>query len=204
MAKQEEFSKKMAFFLFEGNTEELFYKSIINKYIKRTIRRKYKNLEGGSGINRDVARHAAAILNDYTDTIIYIYVFIDREGSRTKQPEFNDKDIIKALSKYYDTSRIVRIAKIEAIKMIESWFFYDLEGICKYIDLPCSKSVQACYCNPEKYSHVDLNILFQKGNKKRRYKKGDEDFLRCLDIDKIYMNCKELHEGIALINDDFS
>lgn len=87
--------------------------------------------------------------------------------------------------------------------MIESWFFYDLEGICKYIGLPCSASLKRNYSNPEKFSSADLSILFQKGTQNRYYKKGDPDFLDRLDKDKIYNNCKALKNGIEMINNDF-
>ena len=87
--------------------------------------------------------------------------------------------------------------------MIESWFFYDIETICKHIDFQCSNTLKRNYCNPEMLTCKDLSELFKKGKKNRYYKKGDNSFLRKLDIDKIYENCKELKQGIEMINSDF-
>ena len=87
--------------------------------------------------------------------------------------------------------------------MIESWFLYDIEGICKYIGLEYTKTLAGKYANPEKFDSRDMAELFRKGSRKRYYKKGDEGFLKSLDIEKIYGNCKDLKNGIEMINNDF-
>lgn len=190
---------KIALFLLEGDTEEVLYKAIFKRFIDPKIPRKYINLESGSGINKSVAKNLEYYLKCNKNKTVYCYVLIDREGPRSKIPEFNGDAILSALK----CKRLIRVERIEAIQMIESWFFYDLEGICKYIGLNCSKSLQHKYANPEKLTRKDLADLFRKGTKRVYYKKGDESFLKILKLDKIYKRCKELKEGILIIKSDF-
>ena len=87
--------------------------------------------------------------------------------------------------------------------MIESWFFYDLEGICDYIGLNFTDSLRKNYFNPERLTHKDLQGLFRKGTKRQHYIKGEEGFLEKLDIENIYENCTALKKGIEMIKKDF-
>ena len=87
--------------------------------------------------------------------------------------------------------------------MIESWFFYDLEGICEFIGVKFTDSIRRTYSNPEKLTHKDLQSLFRKGTKRQHYSKGEKGFLERLDIEKIYNNCSALKEGIKAIKNDF-
>jgi hypothetical protein len=196
-------TEKFAFFLFEGDTEETFYKDILNSHLSRSIPRHYKNLETGCGINREVAKHLSYFIQRNPSKKVYTYVFLDREGSRSKIPEFNAKQIKLEVEKVLNTKQIGKIAKIEAVQMIESWFFYDLEGILKYIGIPYSDSLYDKYKNPESLRSSDLAKLFLKGSRQKYYKKGDEKFLEKLDKDKIYNLCKDLKDGIDMINNDF-
>lgn len=204
MAKKNEQLSSVAYFLYEGDTEEEFYKSIMEKFVRRDIKRYYKNLDGGSGINKEVIRHVSWFLQEHKDVKVFVYVFIDREGLRSHIPEFNNEVILGELAKYHKSKSLGCIEKIEAIRMIESWFFYDLDSICNYIGLICSKTLKSRYCTPEKFCNRDLSELFNKGSKGLRYKKGDKGFLRRLNIDIIYSKFKELKEGIERVNSDFS
>ncbi len=194
---------KIAYFIFEGYTEDIFYKSVLDRYLARGIQRKYKNLETGCGINRAVASYLYDFIKSNAGKVIYCYVFIDREGPRSKIPEFNGKAIEKELVRLMGNISLNRIAKIEAVQMIESWFFHDLQGICRHVGLACTKSLQKTYVNPERLNSTDLSKLFYKGKKNRYYKKGDLKFLSKLDINKIYSGCKDLRDGIQMINGDF-
>lgn len=191
---------KIAYIFYEGDTEEVFYKRIFSQYL-REVPKKTKNLETGTGINANIAREIYYFLNkkENKNVELYVYVFIDREGTRSDLVEFDADAIKRKLNK----KQIKRIAKIEAVQMIESWFFYDLESICDYIGLPLTESLSRNYSNPERLTHRDLSKLFQKGIKKKHYRKGDEAFLNKLNIEKIYNNCNDLREGIEMIRKDF-
>jgi hypothetical protein len=93
--------------------------------------------------------------------------------------------------------------KLEAIIMIESWFFYDLKGICDYIGLKFTDNLRRTYSNPERLTHKDLQGLFRKGTKRQHYIKGEKGFLEKLSIEKIYENCTDLKNGIQMIRKDF-
>jgi len=197
-------NEKIAFIVYEGDTEEIFYRYIFDKYLNKAIERRYKNLETGCGINKEVAKQLLYFTKLNKNKSVYTYVFLDREGPRTKIPEFNANWIKKYINESTNSNISCKVQKIEAIKMIESWFFYDLEGICDYIGIPVSDNLKRKYANPEKFSSVDLSKLFQKGIKNRYYRKGDSRFLNKLDKDKIYRNCDDLRNGIDMINRDFS
>lgn len=136
---------------------------------------------------------------------MYVYAFIDKEGARSDVSAFDATAILKAL-KYekIKISNIKQIDKIEAIIMIESWFFHDLEGICKYINLEYTKTVKRNYSNTEILKSTHLSELFKKGKTKKHYKKGEESFLNSLDIEKIYNNCSDLRTGIQGIIKNFT
>ncbi|WP_238918383.1 DUF4276 family protein [Clostridium sp. YIM B02555] len=196
MAK--ETRKKLLYIFLEGNTEDVFYKKIADKYLK-SISKKYKNLKTGTNINAQIVKYLYHFIKDNSNSKydLYVYAFIDKEGARSDVSEFNATAILKELKKEkVKIANIKEIAAIEAIFMIESWFFHDLEGICKYINLECTETLKRNYSNTEKFKNTDLVALFRKGKGKRLYRKGEESFLNSLDIEKIYNNCDDLRRGI--------
>lgn len=199
MAK--EARKKLLYIFLEGNTEDVFYKKIADKYLK-SISKKYKNLKTGTNINAQIVKYLYHFIRDNSNSKydLYVYAFIDKEGSRSDVSEFNAEAILKELKKEkVKIINIKEVAAIEAIFMIESWFFHDLEGICKYINLECTETLKRNYSNTEKLKHTDLAALFRKGKSKKFYKKGEESFLKSLDVEKIYNNCNDLRNGIEEI-----
>lgn len=198
--------QKLLFIFLEGKTEDVFYKKIMEKYLK-TFAKKYTNLQTGTNVNTQIAKHLYHFLEDGSNSKydLYVYAFIDREGSRSSTPQFNEKAILEALKKQnVKTNNIKKLGAIEAIIMIESWFFYDLEGICKYINLKCTETLKKNCFNAQKFKSSDLSDLFRKGKNKKPYKKGEKSFLNCLDIEKIYKNCSDLRVGIEDIIKDIS
>lgn len=200
MAKIRVGEKKLAYILFEGDTEEVFFSSVIRKYVSRSVRRDYKNLGTGSGINKQVVSLVDYFLRSSRKEFdsLYVYVFLDREGPLSHIPEINESAILSKLG----SPKVRKVAKIEAVQMIESWFFYDLPGICRYIGLPCSATLQSNYANTMNLDHHDMANLFRKGSKRKHYIKGDKTFLSALNIDDIFRKCVALQEGINMINND--
>lgn len=196
MAK--ETRKKLLYIFLEGNTEDVFYKKIADKYLK-SISKKYKNLKTGTNINAQIVKYLYHFIKDNSNSKydLYVYAFIDKEGARSDVSEFNASAIVKELKKEkVKITNIKEIDAIEAIFMIESWFFHDLEGICKYINLDCTETLKKNYSNAEKFKDSDLAALFRKGKSKKLYKKGEESFLNSLDIERIYNSCSDLRKGI--------
>lgn len=193
--------KKRLYIFLEGKTEDVFYKKIAERYLK-SISKEYKNLKTGTNINKEIAKHLYHIIKDSSNSKydLYVYAFIDKEGAKNDTSEFDADAILKALKEEkVNIKNIKKIDAIEAVFMIESWFFYDIEGICKYINLECTETLKKNYSNTEKFKHTDLAALFKKGKSKKFYKKGDEKFLNSLDIEKIYNNCSDLRKGIENI-----
>lgn len=202
-------NKKVAYIFFEGETEDVFYKKIFDKYLQGVPKKpKPKNLRTGCNINIQIANNLYHFLKEKnnSDIELYVYAFIDREGPRSSKPQVDEKAIKKALiedtnltSKTINNIKIIK--SIEAIKMVESWFFYDIEGICKYLKIQCTNSMKSKYRNVEKFDSKDLSQLFKKS--KKYYKKGEVGFLSVLDVDKIYNSCKDLKDAIDEIREVF-
>lgn len=54
MVKAKEKPNKLAYIFYEGYTEKIFYRRIFSQYLAG-IPNKSKNLETGSGVNKDIA-----------------------------------------------------------------------------------------------------------------------------------------------------
>lgn len=197
--------KKLLYIFLEGKTEDIFYKKITEIYLK-PFPKKYYNLRTGTNVNLQIVRQLYNFLKDTANLEydLYVYAFIDREGTRDDPSPFDGMAIINKLKEQINTDNIKVIDDIEAIYMIESWFFYDLEGICNYIDIQYTTSLRKRYSNPERYTYTDLSELFKKGNSKKRYNKGDKSFLNNLNIEKIYNSCSDLKNGIQGIIQKFN
>ena len=197
--------KKLLYIFLEGKTEDVFYKKITERYLK-SLPKKYKNLQTGTNVNMQIVKNLYHFIEDSSNSKydLYVYAFIDKEGARSDVSEFDAEAILKKLkAAKVKTSNIKKLAAIEAIFMIESWFFHDLEGICKYINLEYTETLKKNYSNTEKFKHTDLAALFRKGKTKKPYKKGEESFLNSLDIEKIYNNCSDLSTALEGIIKNF-
>jgi len=84
--------------------------------------------------------------------------------------------------------------------MIESWFFYDLEGIYNYLKVTSKdREPLVKYNTPNKCSKGDLELLFKKYGKYYHEGKRANDFYESLNWDLIVKSCPELKAGIDLI-----
>ncbi|HEY5560279.1 MAG TPA: hypothetical protein VIK72_00735 [Clostridiaceae bacterium] len=62
MVKEKNESDKLVYIFYEGYTEKIFYKNILNNYLDG-IPRKTKNLESGTGINKEIANELYYLRN---------------------------------------------------------------------------------------------------------------------------------------------
>jgi len=196
----------MSLLLVEGKTDEIFYKRIKADYlldIRCSVR---KNLQGLFGINKKVINHTINYLEQHKDEKIRIYCCLDAESRYGTTPGFD----IGRIKKYFKDNKMIRVLSIDVIKatiQIESWFFYDIEGIFEFLRVPKPQRKPNEWIPPEKYGYKDLQNLFEKYD--RTYNKGKRatNLIDHLNIDKITSNCKELRDGIGLIKsqaDDFT
>jgi hypothetical protein len=190
------------FFLYEGDTEREFYNIIFKKHLSyRKIRLAYKNLKG---ITTNINRKISGAIIDHSEKHperknIHVFIAIDREGPRTLKPLI---DIITLKKQFIKKdSQISSIHAIIATQDFESWLFFDIEGIFKFLGCNLKKCPIKTYSNVEKTNNRTLSQLFRKHGK--TYFKGTRvhNFIKTLDIDKIYNNCNDLRKGIEKMKD---
>jgi hypothetical protein len=183
--------------LVEGDTDELFYKRIKNSFLNNhriTIR----NLEGLFNINKKVVNAIYNYCQQHKDEQVKVYCCLDRESREGKTPGFKLKTIIRDIHKY-DIRFVLSIDAIIATQQIESWFFWDMETIYKYLKVARSRRRKNAYRPPERYTYHDMIKLFRDHGK--AYNKGKKCgyFIQQLDLDTIIKNCSELRDGIEKI-----
>ena len=180
--------------LVEGPTEIVFYDKIKRLYLKSTT---IEHIEGSFNINKKVLDR---ITHKYCDRPVRIYCCIDRE-SRNGQVPGLDLNLIRKEIVSKNLDNVLSIDSIIATIMLESWFFYDVPGIYKYLKTPKAKRSVKKFKPPEKNDWRVLDRLY-KQNGKTRYSKGfkAEGLVKCLNIPGIYKSCKELKSGVDLIN----
>jgi len=187
--------REIALIYLHGDTEEEFFRKVFDKYLKG-IRRHIKNVKGD---NRKVLSATAYFISEHSDVYVRVYCFLDRESRYGTPPlsESSLKNIFRSDSRF--EKRVLSCNVIIATQMIESWFFYDIEGIYRYLSVPRRERHINKYRPPDKCSCNTLSKLFTRYGK--AYIKGKKcaNFIDHLDIDKIYRNCPELRDGIALI-----
>ncbi len=195
-------NKNSLLFLYEGETEEEFYKKIFYDYIEpRKIRRNYGILKGVYSLNEKVkSKIESYLINDKYLSCNNIHVFIayDRDGTRETGSLLDIGSIKREF--IYKKSRISSINEIVATQDLESWFFHDLEGIYKYLKVPKHLQNLSAYNNVEATNNRILSSLFHRFDKHYQKGKRVQGFINQLDIDKIYNNVDELKSAISIIS----
>jgi hypothetical protein len=184
-------------FLFEGETEGEFYKFFFNQFSPRSIRISKANLKGVYSLNNKVrSKITSYLLNEKLLDCNQIHVFVafDREGARSTSSTLD----LDALTKEFiniKNARVQSINEILATQDLESWFFYDLDGIYKFLKVPKSKRNYKAYPNTEATNNRVLSALFHRHN--RHYQKGKrvEDFLNSINLEFIFNTVEELKEA---------
>jgi len=189
-------------FLYEGETEAEFYQKIFDEYVPpRKLRRNYGNLKGVYSLNDKVKSKIESYLQNETFascTNIHVFIAYDREGPRGTETSL---DIEYFKKKYLNKgSRIITINEIIATQDLESWFFYDLEGIYKYLKVPKSQRNLSAFNNIEATNNRILSDLFHRYDKHYQKGKRVQGFINQLNIQKIYNNVQELKDSITFIN----
>lgn len=187
-------------FFYEGYTEEEFYDNIFKLFIPlRNLRIKKINLKGIFNINSKVIGRTNQYLDDHTkETQINIIIACDREGVRSKPPILN----LKLLRQYFKKEgRIKSVSSIIATQDLESWFFYDYNGICQFLRIAKKSRNARNFKNTEGLNNRDLAQLFRKHGK-LYFKRGRrvQGFIAALDLKLIVDSCKDLKNGIDRIN----
>jgi len=189
--------KEVALIFVEGDTEKEFYTKLAESYL-HGISKAIINLHGIYNVHRNVLGKTEAFLHQHSDVTVRIYCCIDRE-SRDYNPPLDIDDLRSTLKEQRDFSRVLSADAIIATQMIESWFFYDIEGVYKFLKVPRNLRSSTKFTPPEKFTHLDLSKLFARFGK--TYIKGRKcaNFINNLDLGKIYGSCNELTIGLNLM-----
>jgi len=179
----------------EGDTEVLFYQRVKEQLLGDIRRVTIEQLHGIFNINKKILNK---IFMKSQSEIIRVYCCLDRESRHAVTPGF-DIDFIK---KEVVSKRLINVLGVDAIiatQMIESWFFYDLDGIYKFLEAPKAQRKKRAYQPPERFRVKDLGDLFRRHNRVYQEGKRAANFINHLDIGKIARECKEMREGLELI-----
>lgn len=204
-------NRKIVFIVTEGETDDLFYKKVLDVLKSKIPEGKFcaDRIESicvkgfGNFDNKLITKYINSLETFYKDfhiekrkksdnvevDVFLCYdedVFIGR-----KKPPINWKDIEKKLYKNNATN----VFHIKANKTIEDFILLDFEGVLNYLRLPSSK------LNSKSYKGLEgLKKLFKKANK--AYIKGNkcEKLLDNLDFNIIEAKlCKQLIELCKVI-----
>jgi len=200
MAKKQKaklIKKPISLLLTEGDTDEIFYNRIKDDFLTG-CRITVENIHGLYNINLKIMSRIVDYSKKHEDEIIRVYCCLDRESRYGQVPEFD----VKIITKYVKDENIKKILSINSIiatQQIESWFFYDIDGIYVFLNVPKSRRKPTSFKPPERFGYKHLQRLFERYNKTYTKGKRAEYFINQLDVNKIASNCNELREGIELI-----
>ena len=183
--------------LVEGETDEIFYERIKKDYLKdcRVI---IHDLKGLFNVNKKVVNKIVSASQKNKGTGFRIYCCLDRESRDGRTPGF-DMNVIKKQIKDRNIKGLISIDAIITTQQIESWFFYDITNIYKFLKVPKAKRKANAFSPPEKYTYKDFQRLFERYGKTYNKGKRAANFIEHLDINNIVSNCKELNDGIEKI-----
>ena len=190
--------RPVIYLLYEGVTEKIFYENrIIPQYLKR-LNVKGRDVKGNTKLLRSTLAASQPPFVKKGQKL-RIYCCTDNDATYKRVPDF-DLEPIRNACKKEKLKNVLSVDAIVANQELESWFFYDLDGIYDFLVVPEGKrKPKAKYKQPQRCSKEDLKTLFHKHGKSYRGGKRSTKFIKSLDIKKIVAGCKELREGIALI-----
>lgn len=181
----------------EGYTEEAFYPIIKENYLSG-IRVKIENIEGQTNINKKILAKIFTFFHDYPEKSFRAYCCLDTERNNNYITPL-DLDLIRKKAREKAIYNLLSVDKILADREIESWFFYDLPGICSYLGIDEGSIKPETFRPVNKFGKKELKNLFREHGHWYRPGKRATGFIRSLDIDRIISQCDELRLGIERI-----
>jgi len=189
--------KPVSLLVLEGDTEEVFYSIVQDKFL-RDIRFKRTNIKGQGNVNKDMLGEIFKYTYNNRSDLVRTYCCVDTERQKRSATPF-DLDFVREQVR---TRRMMGVLSIDAILAdpdIESWFFYGIDEIYKFLGVRKSQRSTKKYRNPKNLCKKDLQQLFRRFNKVYLPGRRAAHFINSLDIQKIIANCEILREGIRSI-----
>jgi len=189
--------KPVSLLVLEGDTEQVFYPLIRDKFLEG-IRIELRNMKGRGNVNKDILGEIYKYMYANSNDSVRAYCCVDSERDRRSATPL-DLELICHKAKERRMNRLLSVDQILADPDIESWFFYDIDGIQKFIGARKSQLSTKRYANPKSLCKRDLQRLFHRFGKVYLPGHRATHFIETLDVERISSNCKELHEGVELI-----
>jgi hypothetical protein len=183
--------------ILEGETEEIFYSRVRDIFLKG-IRLKPIPIRGQRNINAQVTASLLRFVQENRSDNCRAYCCIDSESNK-KLATSLDITLIKNQIKQRNMRRVLSINAVLAVPEIESWFFYDIEGIYKHLRAPKHLCNIKKYSLPKNFGKKELQRLFEQFGHNYLPGKRAENFINRLDIKKIVNKCKSLERDIERI-----
>jgi len=183
--------------LLEGDTEQIFYSIIRDEYLKN-IKVALRNIHGQGNINKDILSEIFKYSHSNPQDIFHVYCCMDTEENKTSATPL-DIDLIRKTIVERNMRNVLSLNAILANPEIESWFFYDIEGIYKFLRVKKSLRKKGKFNNPKYLCKKDLKELFHRFEKEYVSGNRANNFIEKLNISRIISNCTELNHGLKLI-----
>ena len=200
MAKQgnaRTFDRPVSLLVLEGDTEQVFYPSIRDKFLKG-IRVELRNIKGRGNVNKDILSEIFKYMYVNRHDLVRAYCCVDTERDKQSATPL-DLELISDKARGRGMNRLLSVDQILADPDIESWFFYDIDGIYRFLSAKKSQRNIKTYRNPQNLCKKDMQRLFLRFDKVYLPGRRATHFINSLDIEKIVSNCKVLFQGIQLI-----
>jgi hypothetical protein len=181
----------------EGDTEEIFYPIVQSRFL-HGIRVAMRNLKGRGNVNKDVLSEMFKYTYNNRNDFVRAYCCVDTERQKQSATPF-DLDYVREQARVRQITGLLGIDAILADPDIESWFFYDVDGIYKFLSAKKSQRSTRRYRNPKKLCKRDLQELFTRFRKVYSPGHRAAHFINSLSVEKIVSQCKVLRDGVELI-----
>jgi len=183
--------------ILEGDTEEIFYPRVRDLFLK-DIRLKLIPIKGQRNINAQVmAKLFGFARENHTDNC-RAYCCIDAESNKKFATSLN-LTLIRNQIRQRNIKQVLSVNAVLAVPEIESWFFYDIEGIYKHLRAPQHQCNIKKYSLPKNFGKKELQRLFEQFKLNYLPGKRAENFINHLDIEKIVNKCESLKRDIERI-----
>jgi hypothetical protein len=183
--------------ILEGDTEELFYPLIRDRFLKG-VPVELRNIKGRGNVNKDVCCEIYKYAWNNTNEDFRAYCCVDSERHQRSATPL-DIDFVRQQVVTRGINRALSVDAILADHDIESWFFHDIEGIYAFLGARKSQRNLTKYRNSSGLGKRQLQSLFMQFSKVYMPGKRAAHFIRALDIDRIVTRCSVLRQGIELI-----
>jgi len=191
--------KPVSLFILEGDTEDVFYRLVCEKFLRGT-RRELRQIRSGGNIDRQVLSEIYKYTwnNPYDSVRVYCCSDTDRIK---RNPTPLDVKHIRSVVEERKMIKVMSVDTILADPEIESWFFLDIESIYEFLKVQRSKRNLRKYRNVHTLSKKDMQKLFERFGQVYIPGKRAENFIRHLNLEKIVRKCDVLRKAIQLIKE---